>query len=327
MIRLQWSDERFLAEFNLRSTEDSTAETLAIDSSTIEDSALDDQTEVKKSEIEEVIVANETAFKILYTAQMVPTTEVADTKESINHIEDAAIQIASRKTTSSSASIYVTSKVASLLKNAGIAEQSQQSTTVAATKRKHPETKTVTNSPPKRPKEYCDLDMSNIALPQYVISSKTFVTRNEPIDGVDLVDDDTKDTTTAVRTLDVNMVRLSGSDAENLNFDSIQPVHKTEEDNGTTMYVCKYCPKAFSTSYHLILHSRKSHVCQFCLQGFPKVAELHRHVKEAHNEFDCPFCDRVFVCNSNLRAHIRRTHNVSLPANVSLMTLDKDSNH
>lgn len=325
MIRLQWSDERFLSEINVLSSEalsmeDSAVETLANDT-TIEDSSLEDQMQHNKPVIEEVCVANETAFKILYSAEMVPATAVDDISEDINKMEEATIKPASRKTPST-ASIYVTNNVASLLKNAGIAKQS----TVAATKRKHPETKTVTNSPPKRPKEYCGLDMSNIALPQFVISSKTFVTRNEPVDGIDLADDSTKDTTTAVRTLDVNMVRLSSSDAENFNFDSIHPVHQTEEDSSTSMYVCKYCPKAFSTSYHLILHSRKSHVCQFCLQGFPKVAELHRHVKEAHNEFQCPFCERVFVCNSNLRAHIRRTHNVRLPANVSLMTLDKDSN-
>lgn len=305
-----------MSELNVLASEDSTVETLTIDTSTIEDSASNEQTEHKNLVIEEV---NESDFNVLYTAEMVPTTEMGDDNLEIDHIEEAAFEPTSKKT-ASSANIYVTNNVVSLLKNAGIAKQS----TVAATKRKHPETKIIASSPPKRPKEYSDLDMSNIALPQFVISKKTFVTRNEPVDGIDLADDGTKENTTAVRTLDVNMVPLSGSDAGHLNFDCIQPVHQTEEDNGTSMYVCKYCPKAFSTSYHLILHSRKSHVCQFCLQGFPKVAELHRHVKETHNEFECPFCDRVFVCNSNLRAHIRRTHNVRLPANVSLMTLDKN---
>lgn len=326
LIRLQWSDERFLSEIEAVSSEalaidESAGETLPIDTSVVEDSALNEHTEPRKPEIEEICVANETAFKILYTAEMDPATEVADIPEDIRHSEEAALKPASRKP-ASSANIYVTKNVASLLKNAGISKRS----TVAATKRKHPETKIVSNSPPKRPKEYCDLDMSNVALPQFVISSKKFVTQNNHLDGTDVIDDGTTDTKTAVRTLDVNMVQLTGSDAENLNFDCIQPVHQTDEDNGTSMYACKYCPKAFSTSYHLILHSRKSHVCQFCLKGFPKVAELHRHVKETHNEFECPFCDRVFVCNSNLRAHIRRTHNVRLPANVSLMTLDKKAN-
>lgn len=94
------------------------------------------------------------------------------------------------------------------------------------------------------------------------------------------------------------------------------------EDN-SVMYCCKYCPKAFSTPFHLGLHTKKSHICQFCLMGFPSQKDLHKHVKE-HNDFKCSMCvKRTFTNNSNLRAHMRKVHSVVLPPHVSLLEFSK----
>lgn len=117
-------------------------------------------------------------------------------------------------------------------------------------------------------------------------------------------------------TLDVEAVVL-GKNQENI----YKNLSKTE--NNSVMYCCKYCPKAFSTPFHLGLHTQKSHICQFCLLGFANQKDLHKHVKE-HNDFKCSMCvKRTFTNNSNLRAHMRKIHSVVLPPQVSLIEFSK----
>lgn len=117
-------------------------------------------------------------------------------------------------------------------------------------------------------------------------------------------------------TLDVEAVQL-GQNHANIYKD----LSKVEDNS--VMYCCKYCPKAFSTPFHLGLHTKKSHICQFCLMGFPNQKELHKHVKE-HNDFKCSMCvKRTFTSNSNLRAHMRKVHSVNLPPQVSLLEFSK----
>lgn len=116
-------------------------------------------------------------------------------------------------------------------------------------------------------------------------------------------------------TLEVEAVAL-GKNQSNIYKDL------SKVENNSVMYCCKYCPKAFSTPFHLGLHTKKSHICQFCLFGFPNQKELHKHVKE-HNEFKCSMCvKRVFTNNSNLRAHMKKVHSVVLPPQVSLINLE-----
>lgn len=124
-----------------------------------------------------------------------------------------------------------------------------------------------------------------------------------------------KSSSKCIKQIDVSAVRLLDG---HLNFDYDVP----EKDSSTSMYLCKYCPKAFSSPYHLIFHTRKSHVCQYCLQGFTKAQDLHKHVKE-HNSFECSFCNKIFGTNSNLRAHCKKIHNVLIPAHVAFIPMQE----
>lgn len=92
-----------------------------------------------------------------------------------------------------------------------------------------------------------------------------------------------------------------------------------DERNAETIYKCKYCPKAFSTGDHLIVHNRKVHLCQHCLEPFSLTSDLSKHTKEMHQTFDCLICDRSFRSNGNLRQHMRNNHSIFLPAQVTLM--------
>lgn len=116
-------------------------------------------------------------------------------------------------------------------------------------------------------------------------------------------------------TLEVEAVAL-GKNQENI-YKNLSKV-----ENNSVMYCCKYCPKAFSTPFHLGLHTKKSHICQFCLLGFPNQKDLHKHVRE-HNDFKCSMCvKRTFTNNSNLRAHMKKVHSVVLPPQVSLINFE-----
>lgn len=96
-----------------------------------------------------------------------------------------------------------------------------------------------------------------------------------------------------------------------------------DDRNDETIYKCKYCPKAFSTAEHLILHNRKVHLCQHCLEPFAMTSDLSKHTKEVHRAFDCLICDKSFRSNGNLRQHMRNNHSIYLPAQVTLMAADK----
>ncbi|XP_055703485.1 PR domain zinc finger protein 15-like [Phlebotomus papatasi] len=95
------------------------------------------------------------------------------------------------------------------------------------------------------------------------------------------------------------------------------------EHDKDDMYLCRYCPKSFTTAHHLMMHTRKSHMCQFCLLGFAKVDDLHVHIEQDHHRFECHFCPREFSCNNNLRMHLKKRHGIALPAYVSLITVEK----
>lgn len=118
-----------------------------------------------------------------------------------------------------------------------------------------------------------------------------------------------------VRMFDVAAVEVNAGDKISVDLED-----ESNFENPNTMYMCKYCPRAFSTSHHLIMHARKSHVCQFCMKGFTKIVDLHKHTRETHNQFTCTLCKKDFSSNSNLRQHMKRVHSVELPAHVSLLS-------
>lgn len=98
-----------------------------------------------------------------------------------------------------------------------------------------------------------------VAVPQYTIT-----TQQQSIDVTDVFLSKDRTTPLVVKTVDVAAVHVT---SDNLDFnDSL--LCKDYENDKDSMYLCKYCPKAFASSHHLIVHTKKSHVCQFCLQGF-----------------------------------------------------------
>lgn len=162
-------------------------------------------------------------------------------------------------------------------------------------------------------KRLSDSDSGNyVAVPQYTIT-----TQRQELDMSDIFFPN-KDQTTPVivKTVDVAAVQVS---SDNLDFnDSF--MCKDYDNDANSMYLCKYCPKAFASSHHLIVHTKKSHVCQFCLQGFRHATDLYEHIR-THKDFKCHVCKKRFNTNSNLRSHLRKIHNLKLPANTSLLTL------
>ncbi|KAJ6626785.1 putative transcription factor Ovo-like 1 [Pseudolycoriella hygida] len=162
-------------------------------------------------------------------------------------------------------------------------------------------------------KRLSDSENANyVAVPQYTIT-----TQPQDVDVSDMFLSKDRATPLIVKTVDVAAVHVT---SDNLEFnDSL--MCKDYENDKNSMYVCKYCPKAFASSHHLIVHTKKSHLCQFCLQGFQHSTELYEHIR-THKDFRCHICKKQFNTNSNLRSHLRKIHNLKLPANTSLLTLN-----
>lgn len=122
-----------------------------------------------------------------------------------------------------------------------------------------------------------------------------------------------------LKTLNVTGCMFSPSNPKVLENQLIE-----DDQDKDDMYLCRYCPKSFSTAHHLMMHTRKVHLCQFCLQGFTKLEDLHVHIEREHTKFECHFCPRAFGNNNNLRMHIKKRHGIQLPAFVSLITAEKE---
>lgn len=80
------------------------------------------------------------------------------------------------------------------------------------------------------------------------------------------------------------------------------------DDAGRSIYVCKYCPQAFTAPCFLLTHARKQHICQHCSKAFIKTTDLYAHLRESHTDFKCKYCGKQLSSNGNLRAHIKRIH-------------------
>lgn len=169
----------------------------------------------------------------------------------------------------------------------------------------------------------------NVALPHFVISNNSQSEEDDDIESnmnmSDVIIDESM-RKQKFKTMSVSAFKLNADGDSNSNdlhnLDKLCSPSPSQDD-GRSIFKCTYCPKAFSTPYHLMIHTRKSHVCQHCLQGFDKPTDLYKHIKEKHNQFECLLCGRVFKSNSNLRQHMRKMHSIFLPAHVSLLNLEE----
>lgn len=176
------------------------------------------------------------------------------------------------------------------------------------------------------------ISSSNIAFPHFVIANvdkepntmDTDVTNDEIYDGVcggggDSSDD--KMQRKRVKTLKPSAI--IPSDLSKINeLLSMSPLENdTDTDTKSTIFKCSHCPKAYASPHHLMVHMRKSHLCQYCLETFSKITDLYGHVKEMHRTFECLLCAKEFQSNGNLRQHMRKNHSIFLPAHISLLSV------
>lgn len=189
------------------------------------------------------------------------------------------------------------------------------------TKRKlRQKTKPMTSDPPESNEIKIGI---SIALPHFIIASVD-VDENDAqsrINGdvrhdID-ADSDSESHRKRIKTLKPSAV--IPPDLDKINELCMSPL---ELDGDTqSIYKCSHCPKAFAAPHHLMIHMRKSHMCQYCLATFSKINDLYSHVKEAHRTFDCLLCDKEFQTNGNLRQHMRKNHSIFLPAHISLLNI------
>lgn len=111
------------------------------------------------------------------------------------------------------------------------------------------------------------------------------------------------------------------SDLNKINELLSMPPLENDTDTKSTIFKCSHCPKAYASPKHLMVHLRKSHLCQYCLATFSKITDLYGHVKEMHRTFECLLCGKEFQSNGNLRQHMRKNHSIFLPAHISLLNV------
>lgn len=126
---------------------------------------------------------------------------------------------------------------------------------------------------------------------------------------------------------DVRIMNYETVEVKAGNIDLIDQNPKSELPiDDSRVYLCQYCPRAFSSSAFLIAHVRKTHGCKFCASVFEKATELYAHIREAHSKFQCVVCSKEFISNSNMRNHLKNVHKVKVPPNVSLISYKKHNN-
>lgn len=164
----------------------------------------------------------------------------------------------------------------------------------------------------------------NIALPHFVIANAEFdeheiqdtIDNNHKNEDADS-QSDSESYRKKIKTLKPSAV--IPPDLNKINELCMSPIEF--DGDSQSIYKCSHCPKAFAAPHHLMIHMRKSHMCQYCLATFSKINDLYSHVKEMHKTFDCLLCSKEFQSNGNLRQHMRKNHSIFLPAHISLLNI------
>lgn len=162
----------------------------------------------------------------------------------------------------------------------------------------------------------------NIALPHFIVTDSTFVDNTH--DSNKMYDDDERETVNESNRKNVKTLTPSAfipPDLNEINDFCMSPMES--DGDGHSIYKCNHCLKAFAAPYHLMVHMRKSHICQYCWATFDKTNDLYDHVKESHKTFTCLLCNKEFQSNGNLRQHMRKNHSISLPAHISLLNVSE----
>lgn len=169
--------------------------------------------------------------------------------------------------------------------------------------------------------------LNNIAFPQFVIENVDKQPSTLDTDGRNdefYCQDGTINNDTKMQRKQVKTLRPSAFVPPDLNkineLLSISPL-ESDTDTTSTIFKCSHCPKAYAAPHHLMVHMRKSHLCQYCLATFSKITDLYGHVKEMHRTFECLLCSKEFQSNGNLRQHMRKNHSIFLPAHISLLNV------
>lgn len=167
----------------------------------------------------------------------------------------------------------------------------------------------------------------NIALPHFIIANADSNEHEiQHTDGANKSDDgdsqsDSESYRKKIKTLKPSAI--IPPDLNKINEMCRSPMKINGDIDTQSIYKCSHCPKAFASPQHLMIHMRKSHMCQYCLATFSKINDLYSHVKEAHQTFDCLLCSKEFQSNGNLRQHMRKNHSIFLPAHISLLNISE----
>lgn len=162
----------------------------------------------------------------------------------------------------------------------------------------------------------------NIALPHFLVTDSTF--EETIVNKAYENDPDGENEMTEIQSKKIKTLTPSVFIPPDLNDINDFCLSPSEADgDGHSIYKCNHCPKAFAAPYHLMVHMRKSHMCQYCWSTFEKTTDLHDHVKETHKTFNCLICAKEFQSNGNLRQHLRKNHSVLLPAHISLLNVSE----
>lgn len=169
--------------------------------------------------------------------------------------------------------------------------------------------------------------LNNIAFPQFVVENVDKEPSTLDTDGANdefYCQDGTINNDPKMQRKQVKTLRPSAFVPPDLNkineLLSMSPLD-SDTDTTSTIFKCSHCPKAYAAPHHLMVHMRKSHLCQYCLATFSKITDLYGHVKEMHRTFECLLCSKEFQSNGNLRQHMRKNHSIFLPAHISLLNV------
>lgn len=164
-----------------------------------------------------------------------------------------------------------------------------------------------------------------------IIENSESIDYSEQININDFVDEANELSPQSILTRKKSPIQVSGKVTQKISAFTVDPqklnaiyLNLDKKESNSVLYQCTYCPKAFATIYHLGIHNKKAHLCQHCLQGFPKSQDLFAHIRNEHNSFKCSYCDKVLSTNSNLRAHVRKIHHVDVPNGFSVYYLNKN---